>query len=78
MLRTMKSWSFNTCAIAGFSCSSFAVLLIIVNALTGSVAVTQIIPVAVLSLVIGGALSVRAHVLWMHGNNASSTSKPKR
>jgi hypothetical protein len=78
VLRTMKSWSFNTCAIAGFAFSSFAVLLIIVNALTGSVAVTQIVPVAIVSLVIGGALSVRAHILWMHGNNASNATKPKR
>ena len=73
MLRTVKSWSFNTCAIGGFSGSSFAVLLIIINALTGSVFLSQILPVAILSLVIGGALSVRAHILWMHGNSA-----PKR
>jgi hypothetical protein len=74
VLRTMKSWSFNTCAIAGFSCSSFAVLLIIINALAGGALVTQILPVAIVSLVIGGALSVRAHILWMHGNNRA----PKR
>ncbi|MFT2815541.1 hypothetical protein [Leifsonia sp. A12D58] len=59
----MKHWSFNTCAIAGFAFSTVAVLLLIVNALTGNTMIAVVLPIAGVSLLIGGAFSVRAHLL---------------
>lgn len=64
----MKNWSFNTCAISGFALSGLAVLILIVNALGKNLYVDFFLPVAIVSLVAGGALSVRAHYLWMQGN----------
>ncbi|MDH6236313.1 hypothetical protein [Cryobacterium sp. CG_9.6] len=62
----MKNWSFNTCAIGGFALSAFAVALLIANALTGNVYLTAFISTAAVALILGGAFSVRAHVLWSH------------
>lgn len=59
----VKHWSFATCAIAGFACSGFAVLLLIVNALASNAFVQVALPVAIIALVAGGALSVRAQIL---------------
>lgn len=66
----MKHWSFNTCAIAGFSGSGLAVALIVVNALTQNQHLGVLLPVAVVALLVGGALSVRAHLLWIRGGNS--------
>ncbi|MBC7442867.1 MAG: hypothetical protein H7311_10170 [Ramlibacter sp.] len=63
----MKNWSFNTCAIAGFSCSTFAVALVILNLVTANQFLTVLLSVAGLALLVGGALSVRAHFLWSRG-----------
>ena len=64
----MKNWSFNTCAIGGFALSTLAVTLLIINALTGNEFLTGLLGTAAVALLLGGALSVRAHVLWSHGN----------
>ncbi|MGO4690679.1 hypothetical protein [Glaciibacter sp. 2TAF33] len=65
----MKRWSFNTFAIAGFAGSAVAVILLIVNALSGSQFLSVLLPLAVVALVVGGFMSVRAHLLWMRGRN---------
>lgn len=65
----MKNWSFNACAIAGFSCSGLAVVLLFVNALAHNSYFSVVIPVAIVALLVGGALSVRAHWLWIHGRS---------
>ena len=67
----MKSWTFNTCALSGFACSSFAVMLLVLNAVTGSSMVSVLLPAAIVALVIGGAFSVRAHLLWIRGRGSS-------
>lgn len=67
----MKSWSFNTCALSGFGCSSLAVLLLVLNAVTGSTMIGTLLPTAIVALVIGGAFSVRAHLLWIRGRRNS-------
>lgn len=59
----MKSWSFATYTVAAFVCSGLAVVLLIVNALTNSVMLGTLLPVAVVALALGGILSVRARVL---------------
>ncbi|TFD43185.1 hypothetical protein E3T37_01380 [Cryobacterium sp. TMT2-10] len=65
----MKNWSFNTCAIAGFSFSTFSVALVILNAVTANRFLTVLLSVAGVALLIGGALSVRAHFLWSRGGS---------
>lgn len=67
----MKSWTFNTCALSGFACSSFAVLLLVLNAVTGSEMISVLLPVAIVALVVGGAFSVRAHLLWIRGRGST-------
>jgi membrane protein DedA with SNARE-associated domain len=59
----VKNWTFTTYTIAAFCCSGLAVLLLIVNAVTGSQHVSFLLPVAVVALVLGGILSIRARVL---------------
>ncbi|MET0956298.1 MAG: hypothetical protein ABWY68_10140 [Cryobacterium sp.] len=59
----MKSWSFTTYTVAAFACSGLAVALLIVNAATNNSMLGILLPVAVVALVIGGILSVRARVL---------------
>jgi hypothetical protein len=63
----VKSWTFNTFAIAGFCGSALAVLLIIVNALTGNQFLSVLLPAAIVALAVGGFMSVRAHLLWIRG-----------
>ncbi|GAB3124347.1 hypothetical protein GCM10027056_17740 [Glaciibacter psychrotolerans] len=75
-VKNVKNWSFNTCAITGFSLSSFAVMLLIVNALAQNLFVGVLLPIAVVALVLGGAVSVRAHFLWIQGNK--DPKKPVR
>jgi len=65
----VKHWTFNTLAIAAFSCSGLAVTLLILNALGANRFVAILLPVAVVLLVIGGILSVRAHLLWFRGRS---------
>jgi hypothetical protein len=64
---TAKRWSFNTFAIAGFSASAVAVLLLILNAVTGNQFLSVILPLAIVALAVGGYMSVRAHLLWIRG-----------
>ena len=59
----MKSWSFTTYTVAAFACSGLAVALLIVNAATNNSLLGILLPVAVVALVTGGILSVRARVL---------------
>jgi hypothetical protein len=68
----VKNWTFNTCALSGFACSSFAVMLLVLNAVTGGSIVSVLLPTAVVVLVIGGAFSVRAHLLWIRGRDTST------
>ena len=65
----VKHWSFNTLAIAAFSCSGLAVTLLIFNALSANRFVAILLPAAIVLLVIGGILSVRAHLLWYRGKS---------
>jgi hypothetical protein len=67
----VKSWTFNTCALSGFACSSVAVILLVLNAVTGASMTSVLLPVAIVALVIGGAFSVRAHLLWIRGRGSS-------
>ena len=69
MPHSVKHWSFNTCAIAGFALSTVAVLLLIVNALMGSTLVAVLLPIAGISLLVGGVFSVRAHFLRYKQNS---------
>ena len=64
----MKNWTFTTCAVAGFSFSAFGVALIILNAVTANVFLSTLFGMAGVALLIGGALSVRAHLLWTRGD----------
>ena len=64
----MKHLTFNVCAIAGLGFSGLAVLLLVGNLISGSQFVDFILPAAVVSLVIGGAFSVRARLLSAKGN----------
>ncbi|TFC36151.1 hypothetical protein E3O47_13725 [Cryobacterium sp. TMT2-17-1] len=64
----MKNWSFTTCAVAGFSFSAFGVALIILNAVTANAFLTVLLWMAGVALLIGGSLSVRAHLLWSRGD----------
>ncbi|WEO76308.1 hypothetical protein BJQ94_13165 [Cryobacterium sp. SO2] len=59
----MKSWTFTTYTVAAFACSGLAVALLIVNAATNSVMLSVLLPVAIVALVAGGILSVRARLL---------------
>ncbi|WP_297367471.1 hypothetical protein [Cryobacterium sp.] len=59
----MKTWTFTTYTIAAFTCSGLAVLLLIVNAVTANQYLSVLLPVAVVALVAGGILSVRARLL---------------
>jgi hypothetical protein len=63
MYAPVKHWTFNTFAIAGFLSSGLAVTLLIVNALSANRFVAVLLPVAVVLLVVGGVMSVRAHLL---------------
>ena len=64
----MKNLTFNVCAIAGLGFSGLAVLLLVGNLISGNQFVDVILPAAVVSLVIGGAFSVRARLLSAKGN----------
>lgn len=64
----MKHLTFNVCAIAGLGFSGLAVLLLVSNLISGNQFVDVILPAAVVSLVIGGAFSVRARLLAAKGN----------
>ncbi|MCU1445096.1 MAG: hypothetical protein JWP54_754 [Cryobacterium sp.] len=59
----VKTWTFTTYTIAAFTCSGLAVLLLIVNAVTANQYLSVLLPVAVVALVAGGILSVRARLL---------------
>ena len=65
----VKHWTFNTLAIAGFSSSGLALTLLIVNALSANRFLAVLLPAAIVLLVIGGIMSVRAHLLWMRGRS---------
>lgn len=65
----MKRWSFNTFALAGLAGSAVAVLLLIVNALSGNQFLPVLLPLAVVALAVGGFMSVRAHLLWLRGRS---------
>ncbi|HYI33242.1 MAG TPA: hypothetical protein VEX88_07250 [Glaciibacter sp.] len=65
----VKHWTFNTLAIAGFSSSGLAVTLLVINALGANRFVAILLPVAIVLLVIGGIMSVRAHLLWFRGRS---------
>lgn len=67
----MKRWTFNTFAIAGFSSSALAVTLVVINALSHNQFLSVLLPVAIAALVVGGALSMRAHLLWIRGRGNS-------
>ena len=64
----MKHLTFNVCAIAGLGFSGLSVLLLVANLISANQFVDVILPVAVVSLVIGGAFSVRARLLAAKGN----------
>ena len=64
----MKHLTFNVCAISGLAFSGLAVLLLLANLLSGNQFVDVILPAAVVSLVIGGAFSVRARLLSAKGH----------
>ena len=65
--RSVKHWSFNTFALSGFAGSSLAVLLLVVNALTQNRYLAVLLPIAIVALLVGGFMSVRAHLLWIRG-----------
>jgi hypothetical protein len=67
----VKSWSFNTFAIAGLAGSALAVILLILNAITRNQFLSVLLPMAVVALAVGGFMSVRAHLLWMRGRSKS-------
>lgn len=69
MPHLVKNWTFNTVALAGLACSAFAVLLLVVNAATGNRFLAVLLPVAVLALLAGGILSVRARLLRFRGRS---------
>lgn len=71
MITPVKRWSFNTFAIAGFSASALAVMLLIVNAVTGNRFLSVLLPLAIVALAVGGFMSVRAHMLWIRGRGKS-------
>ncbi len=64
----MKHLTFNVCAISGLAFSGLAVLLLLANLVSGSEFVDVILPASVVSLVVGGAFSVRARLLSAKGN----------
>lgn len=64
----MKHLTFNVCAIAGLAFSGLAVLLLLANLLSSNQFVDVILPAAVVSLVVGGAFSVRARLLSAKGH----------
>jgi len=59
----VKSWTFTTYTVAAFACSGLAVALLIINAATNNTLLGVLLPIAVLALVAGGILSVRARLL---------------
>lgn len=59
----MKSWTFTTYTIAAFACSGLAVALLIVNAATNNTLLSVLLPIAIVALLAGGVLSVRARLL---------------
>lgn len=68
----MKYLTFNVCAIAGLGFSGLAVLLLLANLISGNQFVDLILPAAVVSLVIGGAFSVRARLLSAKGHGSAT------
>ncbi|TFD25194.1 MULTISPECIES: hypothetical protein [Cryobacterium] len=64
----MKHLTFTVCAIAGLAFSGLAVLLLLANLLSSNQFVDVILPAAVVSLVVGGAFSVRARLLSAKGH----------
>ncbi|WP_146071121.1 hypothetical protein [Cryobacterium sp. Y57] len=71
----MKHLTFNVCAIAGLAFSGLAVLLLLANLLSGNQFVDVVLPAAVVSLVIGGAFSVRARLLSAKGHGPGKRSR---
>ncbi len=69
MPHLVKNWSFNTVALAGFASSGFAVLLLVVNAVTRNQFLPVLLPIAILALLAGGILSVRARLLRFRGRS---------
>jgi hypothetical protein len=63
----VKHLTFNVCAIAGLGFSGLAVLLLLANLLSDNQFVDLILPAAIVSLVIGGAFSIRARLLSARG-----------
>jgi hypothetical protein len=64
----VKYLTFTVCAIAGLGFSGLAVLLLLANLISGNQFVDVILPTAVVSLVVGGAFSVRARLLSAKGH----------
>ncbi|MCI4658460.1 hypothetical protein [Cryobacterium zhongshanensis] len=61
----MKLWNFATCAIGAFIASALGLSVLVVNAVTGNDFLVVLLPVAIAAWASGGALSARAHVLWL-------------
>ncbi|MDJ0348155.1 hypothetical protein [Cryobacterium sp. PH29-G1] len=74
----MKYLTFNVCAIAGLGFSGLAVLLLLANLLSGNRFVDAILPAAIVSLVVGGAFSVRARLLSARGNGPAKRRGPAK
>ena len=71
----MKHLTFNVCAIAGLGFSGLAVLLLLANLLSANQFVDVILPVAIGSLLVGGAFSVRARLLASRGHGPAKRSR---
>ena len=71
----MKHLTFNVCAIAGLAFSGLAVLLLLANLISGNQFVDVVLPAAVVSLVVGGAFSVRARLLSAKGHGPAKRSR---
>lgn len=61
----VKSWTFTACAIGAFVASALSLAVLVINAVTGSEFLQFLLPVAIAALAGGGALSARAHILWL-------------
>lgn len=61
----MKLWTFTACAIGAFVASALGLCVLVVNAVTGNEFLQVLLPVAIAALASGGALSARAHILWL-------------
>ncbi|MBX0301405.1 hypothetical protein K2F54_15635 [Cryobacterium sp. 1639] len=74
----MKKWSFTTVAVIAFVLSASSISALIINALTGMEFSGMLLPYAIVALVAGGAMSLRAHLLWLGNANKSSPGAQKR